>query len=177
MATSTEEIQGLIAILEDGMDDNAYMAADRLAEIGGEEIMQKMMALLASTNDNTVYLAARTLSKCTENAKVIEEVFELIKNANEPFLKGVLTEALSGFDCSEYFVEVLKIYLFGTFKASAMAKEVLDGQEFAITPRVIRKAEKHWHHYEHNVKQDDSFMLKKQEIEIMFSMMKELFEE
>ncbi len=165
-----------MSIIEVGMDEHAYEAADKLAELGGEEVIQQLLALLSSSNFNTVYLAARALSKRKDNGTAIEAVFELIKDGKEPFLKGILTEALSGFDCSEYFVDVFKLYLFGNLKVSAMAKEVLDDQEFAITPRVIRKAEKHWKHYTHNVKQDADFDLKKEEVEAMFDTMKGLFE-
>jgi hypothetical protein len=173
---TTNEIARLISIIEIGLDNNAFEAADKLAAIGGEGVIQPLLSLLSSSNYNTVYLAARALSKCKDNDLAIETVFELIKNGKEPFLKGILAEALSGFNCSEYFVEVLKLYLFGSLKVSAMAKEVLDEQEFAITPRVIRKAEKHWKHYVHNVKHDDDFALKKEEVESMFQTMKELFE-
>jgi hypothetical protein len=176
MPKNTEDTAKLLAIVEAGSDNDAYLAADRLAEIGSEEIMQKLMELLSSPNHDTVYLAARALSKCKENAVVLDNVFELLKNGQQPFLKGILTEALSGFNCSEHFVEIFKLYLFGNLKTSAMSKEILDEQDFAITPRVIRKAEKHWKHYQHNVKQDDDFHSKKEEVEHMFSVMKELFE-
>lgn len=170
------EIARLFSIIEVGMDNNAFAAADKLAEIAGEEEIQWLVTLLSSDNYNTVYLAARALSKSKSNALAIEAVFDLIKTGTQPFLKGILTEALAGFDCSEYFVEVFKLYLFGNLKVSAMAKEVLDEQEFAITPRVIRKAEKHWKHYTHNVKQDEDFKAKQAEISSMFAIMKELFE-
>lgn len=176
MKTKPEDIPKLLAIIEEGKDDNAFSAADKLAEIGGEAIIPSLVTLLSSSNHDTVYLAARALSQCKDNASAIEAVFDLIKNGKEPFVKGILTEALSGFDCSEYFVDIVKLYLFGSLKVSAMAKTLLDEQEFAITPRVIRKAEKHWKHYQHNVKQDDDFHAKQQEMESMFEIMKELFE-
>lgn len=165
-------------IIEEGVDDASFISADKLGEIGGLEVIEKLITLLStSTNQNTQYLAARALSKCEGNNEVIAKVFELIKNTKDSFLKSVLTEALSGFDCSEYFVEVFKLFLFGSLKVSAMAKEVLDDQEFAITPRVIRKSEKHFKHYLHNISTDEMFSAKKFEIEEMLSTMKELFED
>ena len=171
-----EDIAQLFAVIEAGSDDNAFQAADSLAKLGGEEVVQKLITLLSSSDYNTVYLAARALSKHKHNQLALEPIFELIKNGEQPFLKAILTEALAGFDCSEYFVDVFKLYLFGNFKVSAMAKEVLDDQEFAITPRVIRKAEKQWHHYSHNIKLGDDFHTKKREVEEMFGIMKELFD-
>jgi len=176
MPEKSEKINHLFSIIEIGEDENAFHAADTLGEHSDETIVRRLFDLLSSTNHDTVYLAARALSKSKDNGVVIDDIFELIKNDKGTFLKPILAEALSGFDCSEYFVEILKLYLFGSFKVSAMAKDILDEQEFAITLRVIRKAEKHWNHFKHNVKLDDNFDLKNQEIASMFETMRELFE-
>ncbi|MBY0427409.1 MAG: HEAT repeat domain-containing protein, partial [Cytophagales bacterium] len=138
-----EEIAKHFQILEDGQGPNAFESAEKLAKIGGEEVVNQLVILLSSANYDTVYLAASALSKCSDNSMATASVFELIKSGEQPFIKSILTETLAGFDCSEYFIELLKLYLFGSFKVSAMAKVILDEQEFAITPRVIRKAEKH----------------------------------
>jgi hypothetical protein len=81
------------------------------------------------------------------------------------------------FDLSERFVDIFKIYLFGNFKASTLAKSYLDEVEFDITPRTIRKAEKHWQHYLHNPEDEESVNLKKSEVEPMLLEMKQLFSE
>ena len=57
------------------------------------------------------------------------------------------------------------------------AKNVLDYEEFDITPRVIKKAEKAWSHYANNVKQDETFDLKKEEIDEMLGELKAFLEE
>ena len=41
----------------------------------------------------------------------------------------------------------------------------LDFKEFEITPRVIRKAEKHWNHYSNNIKHDEVYEIRKSEVE------------
>lgn len=176
MPDFTEKINKLFSIIEVGEDENAFHAADQLGEIGGEEVISKLLSLLTSTNHDTVFLAARALSKCEDNETAIEKVVELIENDKGTFLKPILVEALAGFDCSEYFVDLFKLYLFGTFKVSAMAKDILDEQEFAITPRVIRKAEKHWNHFKHNTS-EENYQVKNQEVVQMFETMKALFDE
>ena len=176
MKESQEEIARLFVLLEAGTDNEAYLAADKLAKVEGEEVLHRLMELFSSENQDTQYLAARALSKREDNGKVLEAVFELIKTTKNPFLKSVLTESLLGFDCSEYFVNLFKLYLLGSVKVSAMAKEVLDSQEFAITPRVIRKARKHYEHFLHNVKKSDNLIQKKEEVEEMFLTMSALFD-
>ena len=59
---------------------------------------------------------------------------------------------------------------------SAMAKEILDFEEFDITPRVIKKADKAWNHFQNNVKQDEAFELQKAEVEEFLGELKALFE-
>ena len=81
------------------------------------------------------------------------------------------------FDLSESFVDIFRVYLFGNFKAETLAKEYLDSVEFEITPRTIRKAEKHWNHYLHNPEDEGSLAIKKAEVEPMLLEMKELFSE
>jgi transcription initiation factor IIE alpha subunit len=75
------------------------------------------------------------------------------------------------------YVELFRLYLFGSFKVSAIAKELLDYEEFDITPRVIRKAEKHWKHYVNNVKHDEVFEIKKAEVEEMLNDLRNFLEE
>jgi hypothetical protein len=86
-----------------------------------------------------------------------------------------MVEALMHFDCSDHFVDIFRIYLFGNLKASGLAKWMLDHEEFDITPRVIRKCEKHWHHFLHNSKQDEAFFLRQQEVESILNELRSLF--
>ena len=82
---------------------------------------------------------------------------------------------LEGFDLTESFVDVLRIYLFGNFKASQLAKDYLDSLEFGITSRVLKKAEKHWNHFKNNVNPNsDDFEIKKAEVEEILQEIKEL---
>ena len=89
--------------------------------------------------------------------------------------QGAFVQILEEFDLSQRFVDVFRVYLFGNFKASSLAKEYLDSVEFDISPRTIRKAEKHWNHYLHNPEDPDSLSIKKSEVEPMLLEMRELF--
>ena len=76
---------------------------------------------------------------------------------------------------AERFVDIFRVFLFGNFKASTLAKDYLDSVEFEITPRTLRKAEKHWNHYLHNPEDEGSLILKKAEVEPMLEELKALF--
>ena len=172
----SEKIDELIMKMQDQEDSEAFKYSDRLAKIGGEEVIHKLIPLLRHENQDVKYLAARTLGKMEDNSAALEPLFEAINDKSNPDPNGGLTEVLTEFDCSEKFLDVFKLYLFGNFKTSAMAKLVLDYEEFDITPRTIRKAEKHWNHFIHNVKHDENFELKKEEVETILNDLKGLFE-
>lgn len=86
-----------------------------------------------------------------------------------------LVEAAGDFDLSNHFVDVLRIYLFGNYKASVLAKEYLDHTEFDITPRIIKKAQKHWKHYQNNVRKDEAYEIKEREVQSIFEDLDGLF--
>jgi len=174
----TEKIDSLILKLQDPTNDSSYYYSDELAEEGSEYVLKELINLLSiSDNDEVKYLAARTLGLIENNESAYEELLAAINNKNNNSCSGGLTEALEGFDLSARFVDIFKLYLFGNLKTSGLAKRLLDYEEFDITPRVIRKSEKHWNHYKNNVKHDESFEVTKIEVEGFLDDLKSMFEE
>jgi len=174
-AQSHAEIDLLIKKMQDKNDNEAYRYADQLAEIGGAYAIEQLVQLLDAHDYETEYLAGRALGKMEDNQPSLGPLLEAIHHPRHRQQNGHLVEALQGFDCSQKFVDILRIYLFGNFKASALAKDILDSEEFDITPRVIRKAEKHWNHYLNNAGNDLNFEMKKSEVETILSELKMLF--
>ena len=170
-------IDQLIAKMEDDQESEAFRYSNQLAKIGTDYVMEKMTGLLYAENPDTKYLAARTLAKTENNAAALEPLLLAINDKRNERHNGGMVEALEGFDVSSKFVEIFKLYLFGGLKVSAMAKRLLDYKEFDITPRVVRKAEKHWSHYAHNTPHDEAFELKKQEIDALLQELKTLLED
>ena len=172
----TEEIlDNIIAKMSEDSASKAYDYSDQLVRIGGEDVLRKMIDLLQSSNNDIQYLASRTLGLMANHEEALTPLFDAIFDVSNKSTQGMLAEQLDEYDCSQEFVKVFKLYLFGSVKASAMAKGVLDYEEFDITPRVIRKAEKQWSHYIKNVKQDDAFDLMKIETEEFLGELKALF--
>ena len=149
-------------------DDNAFEASDNLARIGSEEVVTAMVNLLESPDLEIRFLASRTLGLIENNENGLAPLMLAIHNAENASITGDLMMALEGFDVSTIFLDLFKLYLFGSFKVSRMAKELLDFKEFEITPRLIRKAQKHWNHYSNNVKQDEAYLIRKKEVEEIF---------
>ena len=170
------DINPLVEKLSGRLDDNAYKISDSLARIGTEEVVEEMLKLLHNSNPESRIMGARTLGKIKNNDKALSPLMEAIKDKENAEIAGELIVALEGFDVSTIYVELFRLYLFGTFKVSLIAKELLDFKEFDITSRVIRKAEKHWNHYANNVKHDEAYNLKKAEVEAMLNDLKSFLE-
>jgi len=172
-----DKIENLLARMCDKQEEEAFKYADKLAAIGGEEVLHKLIELVKSDDIECVHLAARALAKVEDNQAALETIMDAIHDKDNRHQNGALVQALEGFDLSSSFVDLFRIYLFGNFKSSLLAKEYLDYVEFDITPRVIKKAEKHWNHFVNNSKHDEEFDIKKTEVEEMLSEMKSMFEE
>lgn len=169
-----EKIQKFLDQMCDPNEKEAYFFADKLGKVADEEVKNKLIALVNGDKWEIAYLASRALSVSSFNEEGINAVLEAIHDKRNIRQQGAFAQILGDFDLSQRFVDVFKIYLFGNFKSSTLAKSYLDEVEFEITPRTIRKAEKHWNHYLHNPEDEDSALVKKNEVELMFQEMKEL---
>lgn len=165
----------LIERMTDKEEQEAYKYAEKLAAIGDEEVYTKILELLKSDDWEVSSLAAKVLSKLDQRNEALDTLMELIHDRSNITRSGELVEALEAFDLSNHFVDVLRIYLFGSYKASVLAKGYLDHTEFDITPRVVKKAQKHWKHYQNNVKRDEAYEIKAHEVEEIFKDLDDLF--
>ena len=161
------DITSLVNQLSGELSDQAYKASDQLAQIGSEEVVSEMIKLLEHSEDDSKIMAARTLGLIGNNASALDAVLEAIHK--NPSIAGELLVTLEDYDLSAKYVPIFKLSLFGNFKVATVAQDFLDHKEFDITPRVLKKATKAWNHYANNVKHDDVFELKRQEVEEMLA--------
>ncbi|MBN7810930.1 HEAT repeat domain-containing protein [Algoriphagus sp. H41] len=170
-----EEIQKLFERISDPKESEAYHFADKLGSLADEEAKERLIQLVRGDSWEVAYLACRALSKTPYQEEALDAIFDAIFDKKNKSVQGAFVQILEEFDLSNSFVDIFRVYLFGNFKASTLAKDYLDEVEFDITPRTIRKAEKHWNHYLHNPEDEGSLQLKKAEIEPMLQEMRELF--
>lgn len=169
------DLERLFEKMCDPKESDAYVFADKLGIKADEEAKNRLIELVKGEDWEVAYLSCRALSKTHWQEEALDAIFSVIFDRKNKERQGAFVQILEEFDLSQRFVDIFKIYLFGNFKASTLAKDYLDGVEFDITPRTIRKAEKHWKHYLHNPEDEDSVAIKKSEIEPMLLEMKELF--
>ncbi len=170
-----EEVQKLVDQMCDPSESNAYFFADKLGKAADEKVKEKLIELVNGDNWEHAYLASRALSLSKFKDEGLDAILEAIFDKKNKTHQGAFVQIMEEFDLSERFVDVFKIYLFGNFKSSTLAKLFLDEVEFDVTPRTIRKAEKHWNHYLHNPEEEGSVLLKRSEVEPMLLEMKQLF--
>lgn len=170
------EVDQLVSKLKDRTEDEAFRYSDRLAQIGDDYVLSTMIDLLYDDDADTKYLAARTLGKIKDNQSALEPLLRAIEDKRNEGVAGGMVEALTQFDISSKFVEIFKLYIFGNFKVSGIAKWMLDFSEFDITQRVIKKAKKHWQHFTFNSNHDEKYEEKKLEVEAIFNDFDEMFE-
>jgi HEAT repeat protein len=173
----TNNIASLLEQLTGEISDNTYEASDSLGHIGTEETVIELVKLLKHSNSESRILAARTLGLVKNNRMGLDPLLEAIAEPENASYAGELLVALEGFDVSGNYVDLFKLYLFGGFKVSMFAKELLDYKEFDITPRVLKKSLKHWNHYTNNIKQDEVYQLRKIEVEEILNDLKEYIDD
>ncbi|MGW8123173.1 HEAT repeat domain-containing protein [Roseivirga echinicomitans] len=171
------EITTALKELTGALNDKSFNASNYLGSVGSEEVVAAMIELLNDPNPETRFMAARTLGLVENNAAALMPLFEAIKKKDNSEILGDLLMSLEGFDVSDQYVELFKLYLFGSFKVSRIAEDLLDHKEFNITARVLKKAQKHWTHYANNIKQDEAFALQKIEVEARLNDLKGFIEE
>lgn len=170
------DITAYVEELTGELSEKAYKASDSLARIGSDHVVHAMIELLKHPNPESRYMAARTLGLVKDNGKAFEPLLEAIQDKENSAMAGDFLVALEEFDLSSNYVDIFKLYLFGSFRVSMITKNLLDHEEFDITPRVLKKARKHWNHYSNNVKQDEVYALRKIEVEEMLGDLKEYIE-
>lgn len=170
------DIAEAVKELSKELTESSFKTSESLSKIGSEEVVSAMIGLLGHDYPDTRFIAAKTLGGIADNGNALIPLWDAIHNVENKNIKGDLLSALEGFDISDHYVDVFKLFLFGSFKVSLIAENLLDYKEFTITLRVIRKSRKHWSHYANNVKQDEAFELQKAEIEHRFHELNEYLE-
>jgi HEAT repeat protein len=166
-------IAPLVEQLSGELSENAFKASDALGRIGSGEVVTAMIELLDHPNPESRILSARTLGLVKNNNDALRPLLDAVKKKENSSIAGDLMMALERFDVSDIYVELFRLYLFGSYKVSMIAKELLDFKEFDISPRTLKKAQKHWHHYSNNIKRDELYALREKEVEEMINDLRE----
>jgi len=163
-----ENTEYLFERMLDKNEQEAYKYAVRLAKTGDRNVFDKAIELLKGNDMEAAFLATQVLANMDNRQEALGSLLDAIHDHKNRHRNGALVASLEAFDLGEKFVDILRIYLFGNFKSSSLAKDYLDHTEFDVTPRVLRKAKKHWQHFKNNSNQDEAFEIKNAEVQEIF---------
>ena len=105
------KIANIFGKMCDKNEDEAFEYADKLANIGTEEVLDELIKILKGDDMDSAILASRALSKMENNQKALEPLLELIHDSAYKNKNGAFVQALEGFDLESKFVDILRIYL------------------------------------------------------------------
>lgn len=173
----TEEFDVLIAKMLDKSEENALIYSNKLALTNDSEVQNRLLEMLYDKDDENMYLAARTLSHMPGKSSILDDFLSACHDKKNQHRNGALVDLLENFDVSDKFVDIFRLFLNGNFKVSMLAKQMLDYATFDISPRTIRKAEKHLEHFLNNIDSNDSTTIKASEAAEILQELKELFDD
>lgn len=167
-------IDSLIQKLLDKEEGDPYKYGDLLVKTESPEARDKLIEVVKSGDMEAAFVAAKVLGQMKDIEGALEAILEVIHLPANKDKNGGLVSLLGAYDLTDKFVDIFRIYLFGNFKASTLAKEYLDYTEFDIASRTLKKAENHWNHYANNAKADGSYEIKAQEVAEIFKEIRQI---
>ena len=124
-------------------------SADRLGQIGGDEVVDFLISLLAFENSGTRNRAALALSDIKDNRALEPLLTAIFKKENYNY-NGTLVYALEFFDCSQKLKDIFKILFFETYEAKIGAYTILSEQEFDFTEQELIEIKQMWENCKSN---------------------------
>jgi len=113
-------------------EDIAYKIIDKLAEIGGDEIIEFLIPILDSESPIFRKRAAFTLQDIKDN-RAVEPLFKAIFKKENFNYNGVLVYVLNDFDCHDRLVDLFKILFYLDWECKQHAYHILSSNEFEFT--------------------------------------------
>lgn len=119
------------------------LALDKLAKIGGNEIVDFLISLLDLNDPWIRNRAALALEEIKDN-RALEPLFKTIFKKENHSNNGTLVFALKSMDCSKKLKDIFKILFYETYESKISADSILSGQIFDFTKRDILEIQELW---------------------------------
>jgi len=137
--TNKKEIDQLKTEIESDNWKRALNASDRLAEIGGRQVVDLLIGFLESNNSITRNAAALAISELKDN-KAKEPLKKAILKQENLNNRGTLISALMELDCSDLFELFFNIALYGNAECSLKALIAFEEKFFKVETYQIESA-------------------------------------
>lgn len=106
--------------------------------------LDKFLIDLLDSNKSSIRSRSCSLIREKKIQNAVPGLFKNIFKEENKNNIGSLVFALTELDCSKYFIEIFKIYIFTSFEASNHANTILREQDFDYTHEDLKEVEEAW---------------------------------
>lgn len=118
-------------------------SAERLGKIGGDNVLDFLISLLALDNSGIRNRAALALKELKDNRAVDPLLNSIFKKENLNY-NGTMVFALESLDCSKNFKDIFKILFYQGYVAKWSAWNILNEQEFDFDDQDLQDIQNMW---------------------------------
>jgi HEAT repeat protein len=118
-------------------------SADRLGQIGGGEVVDFLITLIASDNSSIRNRAALALEDIKDNRALEPLLTAIFKKENHNY-NGTMVFALESLDCSQKLKEIFRILFYETYESKISAYAILSDQIFDFTKEDLLEIKNMW---------------------------------
>jgi hypothetical protein len=115
----------LLQALQGDDADAAIAAAGALADRGGDDVADQLLAVLRATNDGGVRNAVALALGDRGEPRAFEAIVRLVQDPRTEGNRGTLLHALRGFDCAPILPLLIDLVIEGSFEVSREALDLL----------------------------------------------------
>jgi len=118
-------------------------SADRLGQIGGDEVVDFLISLIALDNSGIRNRAALALEDIKDNRALEPLLTAIFKKENHNY-NGTMVFALESLDCSKKLKEIFRILFYETYESKISAYAILTDQIFDFTKDDLLEIKNMW---------------------------------
>ncbi|MRX47128.1 HEAT repeat domain-containing protein [Pedobacter puniceum] len=118
-------------------------SADRLGQIGGDEVVDFLISLIALDNSGIRNRAALALEDIKDNRALEPLLTAIFKKENHNY-NGTMVFALESLDCSQKLKEIFRILFYETYESKISAYAILSDQIFDFTKEDLLEIQNMW---------------------------------
>lgn len=123
--------------------ETAIASSERLAEIGGDDVLAFLIGLLDSEDSMVRHMASLALSELADN-RAIEPLLKSIFKPENCNSNGTMVYALLTHDCKDILVDLFKILFWYNFEPCNLAYIILNEQIFEFTRDDLFEIKRMW---------------------------------
>ena len=118
-------------------------SANRLGEIGGDDVVDVLISLIALDDCSIRNKAALALEQIKDNRALEPLLTAIFKKENHNY-NGTMVFALESLNCSKKLKEIFRILFYETYESKLSANAILSDQIFEFTEHDLRDIQRMW---------------------------------